>query len=461
MMARAYASERSSVVTDLVRDRALFVTMAFVLTVFGIVMIYSTSSIEGLIFESTNHNPGYYAFRQTIYAALGAVAAFVASRFDYHVWARQLIVPIFGVTLVLLGLVLTPFAGKDAYGATRWIGLGFFHLQPSEFAKITLILVAAGLIEDYQRGYVGDRMAFAYKIIGFLLFPLALILLEPDKGTVLVIGVTIVLMMFVAGLPLKRLFQLFGGVVAFILVLGFLDGYSRRRFIVTFNPWLDETDTGYQLVQGLRALGSGGLFGMGIGMGHQKYSYLPMAYNDFIYAIVGEELGLLGTLSVLVAFFLLIYFGFRIARNAPDLLGQLVAAGCTSILGVQLLVNVCGVLCIIPLSGKPIPFLSYGGSSIMGTLLLVGMVLSVARAAQADAGEGAYAAYDDAPAYQGYGARSGGLRVIRGGRSTSPSDIRASRELTQTYGSGRITTNRNGSRRIDLGPSASDRLRRR
>ena len=463
MMAQAYAGTRSSVVTDIVRDRALFVTVAFVLTVFGIVMIYSTSSIEGLIFESTNHNPSYYAFRQAIYAVLGAVVAFVASRFDYRVWARQLIIPIFGVTLLLLLAVLTSAAGKDAYGATRWLGLGFFHLQPSEFAKITLILVAAGLIEDYQTGYTGDGKTFAYKILGMLLVPLGLILIEPDKGTVLVIGVTIIIMMFVAGISLKRLVPMLGAGVLLILGLGLKDAYSRRRFLVALNPWIDPTGDGYQLVQGLRAIGSGGVFGTGLGMSHQKYSYLPMAYNDFIYAIVGEELGLVGTLSVLAMFFILIYLGFRLARNAPDLLGQLVAVGCTSILGVQLLINVCGVLCIIPLSGKPIPFLSYGGSSIMATLLLVGMVLSVARAAQADAGEGAYAAYDDAPAYQGYGAQPGRLRVIRGGGSgsTSPSDIRASRELTQTYGSGRITTNRNGSRRIDLGPSASDRLRRR
>ena len=461
MMTRGQAQARSLMAGEVVRDRILLILLAFVMTCFGLLMIYSASSIMAVTSADSNYDQFYYVKRQAILACGGLAMALVASRMDYHAWARTLRTPIAVLSALLLALVLTPLAGADAYGATRWVAIGPIHLQPSEFSKAAIIACGASLMEDWMGGYVDDRRDFVLKLFGMIGLPLFMILMQPDKGTVLVVGITLVLMLYIAGVPLKLVGSVFFAAVLFIGVLAMLDDYSRRRILIVVNPWLDQFDRGYQLIQGLYAFGAGGLFGVGLGMSRQKYYYLPMAHNDFIYAVVGEELGLVGTLGVLAAFFLLVYLGFRIARNAPDLCGRLIAAGCVSLLAIQLLVNVSGLLCIIPLSGKPIPFLSYGGSSIMSTLLMIGMVVSVSRQAQVAAGASDYDAYEAFGPAPALSAPSGRLRVVQGGRSTSPRDIRAERGLQQSYGAGRITTNRNGSRRIDLGPSASDRLRRR
>ena len=242
--------------------------------------------------------------------------------------------------------------------------------------------------------------------------------------------------------------------IAAIVALALRDSYSRARIMTMINPWVDEYGDGYQLIQGFYAFGSGGIFGVGLGTSRQKYSYLPMAHNDFIFAVIGEELGLVGTLCVLLAFFCLVWLGFRIARTAPDPSGTLIASGCVSLLAIQLLVNVCGVLGIIPLSGKPVPFISYGGSSIMSSLLLVGLVVSVSRASEAASAASAFVVHEG-----GYSPR--GFRVIEGGARNTPEDLRASRELQRSLGNARVSYNANGLRRIDLGPSASDRLRTR
>ena len=437
----------------------LFIAVVMGLTVFGMLMIFSASSINALNSESLNNDATYYLVRQGVYALVGIGAAIVLVCFDYHVWSQQWLPIIWVGTLLLLLLIYTPVAGRDAYGATRWLSLGPVSLQPSEFAKVTLVLMGATLCQEGAEGGLGD-LSWILKALALVLMPLVAILFEPDKGTVLIIALTMVIMAYFAGLiPGKWLAAFAGAVVGFIVLIAFASDYSRQRIITLVDPWKDPFDSGYQLIQGFYAFGSGGLFGVGLGMSRQKYAYLPMAHNDFIYAVIGEELGLVGTLAVLAAFCALVWLGYQIARNAPDISGRLIASGSVTLLTIQMLINVCGVLAIIPLSGKPIPFISYGGSSVMASLMLAGLVVSVARASGAPA-----TVYDERRSrfmvHDSDGASLGGLHVLSGGRGTTPDELRARQNLTQGLG-GRISTNANGLRRIDLGPSATDRLRTR
>ena len=305
-------------------------------------------------------------------------------------------------------------------------------------------------------------------------------------------------MAYLAGVP-RRYFKnalIAAGVI--VLLFALKDDYSRQRILTVFNPWKDEFGAGYQLIQGFYAFGSGGLFGVGIGMSRQKYFYLPMAHNDFIFAVIGEELGLMGTLGTLFGFAVVVWAGLQIARYAPDLTGRLVAAGCTSMILIQLFVNICGVLGLIPLSGKPIPFISYGGSSIISSLLLVGFIASVSRhsslpetvfderrrdmsisSARDDGADTQLSLVGEATprsartsnaAASGFSLVPGTssrtnrtssrpMRSSRAARSNSPEALRAEREAAESVGGGRVTVDSSGRRRIDLGPSASDRLR--
>lgn len=423
----------------------VFGVIVFVLTAFGLLMIYSASSITALTSEATGHNPTYYLTHQLGFVVAGTMVAIVIALNDYHVWSETLCLLILIATVGLLFAVIFTSAGQDAYGATRWISVGPLHLQPSEFAKASVILAAASALQRYYE-YDGDLTGLGIRLAVMVGLPLLLILLQPDKGTVCIVGATVAVMLFLAGMPLKYVLAVGGAAIAIVLALAFKDDYSRARIATMWDPWKDPDKSGYQVIQGLYAFGSGGLFGTGLGNSRQKYSYLPMAHNDFIYAVIGEELGLVGTLAVLALFALLIWIGFRIARSAPDLSGRLIASGCMTLLAIQLCINAGGVLCMIPLSGKPIPFISYGGSSIISTLILMGLVLSVARTSQASSSRG----------FTVHEGTAQSLRVIEGGLG-SPADGYGSRDAQGLMG--RISRNANGTRRIDLGPSASDRLR--
>ncbi|SDB95639.1 FtsW/RodA/SpoVE family cell cycle protein [Parafannyhessea umbonata] len=478
--------------------RLLFLGAVAFLALFGLTMIYSSSSITALSSADAHYNAAFYLQRQLLFGAVGIVLAFVIARFDYHLWVRKLLVVEWLVTLILLLLVLTPFAGSDAYGATRWIQVGPVNLQPSEFAKITLILVAANLISEYYEGTTYDSRELITFLVFGIVVPALLILRQPDKGTFTVVAVTLIIMLYFGGAPGKLCIGLLVLGIATLALVSYAQPYSRARIEIMMNPWSDPYDKGYQLVQGLYAFGSGGVFGVGIGMSKQKYSYLPMAYNDFIFAVVGEELGLVGTLGMVAAFVVLLWAGLKIARYAPDLAGQLAAVGCTFIIVAQMLLNVSGVLCMFPLSGKPIPFVSYGGSSIMSSLMLAGVVMSVSLQSKLPQTE-----YDDrrsewsvtsAPRQESFvgeptprSARRtsvplagtatsaeptrGRFTVLGGGRepgaeraggsSTSPEQLRREREMRARANGARVTSDRRGRTRIDLGPSASDRLRTR
>ena len=461
------------------QPRLVLLVSTAILVCFGLVMIYSASSISAMTSEDMGYNPFYYVQRQLGFAAAGVALAFIVSRIDYRAVVRNLQVPIWVVTIGMLAIIFTPIAGADAYGATRWISIGPFSFQPSEFAKITILISVSYLAQQYFIDQTIDQMEFFKKFAIAAVVPLALILAQPDKGSTLIIVGTLLVIGYLADVDRR--------VLATIAVAGFIgfaflslkDDYSRARVVTMLNPWADYYGAGYQLAQGFYAFGSGGIFGVGFGFSRQKYSYLPMAHNDFIFAVIGEELGFIGVLGLLAVFGALVWAGFKIARYAPDLTGRLIAAGCTSMFIIQAFVNIGGVLGLLPLSGKPLPFISYGGSTIMSSILMVGLLMSVSRQSRLPETE-----YDrqraswsiaeeqdtfDAPGFAGLTMVDGGVGVgtplPRSSRpkSSAQSSARPSRGVLRSRDDdapqGRITTDASGRRRIDLGPSASDRLR--
>ena len=461
------------------QPRLVLLVSTAILVCFGLVMIYSASSISAMTSEDMGYNPFYYVQRQLGFAAAGVALAFIVSRIDYRAVVRNFQVPIWIVTFGMLAIIFTPIAGADAYGATRWISIGPFSFQPSEFAKITILISVSYLAQQYFIDQTIDQMEFFKKFAIAALAPLLLILAQPDKGSTLIIVGTLLVIGYLADVDRR--------VLATIAVAGFIgfaflslkDDYSRARVVTMLNPWADYYGAGYQLAQGFYAFGSGGIFGVGFGFSRQKYSYLPMAHNDFIFAVIGEELGFIGVLGLLVVFGALVWAGFKIARYAPDLTGRLIAAGCTSMFIIQAFVNIGGVLGLLPLSGKPLPFISYGGSTIMSSILMVGLLMSVSRQSRLPETE-----YDrqraswsiaeeqdtfDAPGFAGLTMVDGGVGVgtplPRSSRpkSSAQSSARPSRGVLRSRDDdapqGRIMTDASGRRRIDLGPSASDRLR--
>jgi cell division protein FtsW len=476
--------------------RVVLYLSVFALVALGLLMIYSASSVMAAADPDCNYNAAYYLIRQGIFAAVGLGAAAVMSVIDYHVFADYLLPIIWAITVALLMLVIISSVGAGAYGAVRWLDLGFFSLQPSEFAKLTVILTAANVCKRYFEDGALSFGAFATIMAVAVGVPLFLIVVQPDKGTTIICAVTLVVMAYLDGFPSRPILVLLGCVIVLALILAFKDEYSRERVFTMLDPFQDPLDKGYQIIQGFYAFGTGGLFGVGVGLSRQKYSYLPMAHNDFIFAVIGEELGLAGTLGTLLGFFAFLWAGYQIARYAPDLTGRLVAAGCTSLLVIQLLVNVGGVLSLIPLTGKPIPFLSYGGSSIISSLMLVGMVSSISLHSSLPVTE-----YDERrqdwgltsePAHHyrsepslslvgeptprsqrqaGAATQTPPFSVVGGGRApsstplagtrrvTSPESLRAEREFSEAHAGGRVSVDGRGRRRIDLGPSASERLR--
>lgn len=439
--------------------RIVFLGTSLALLLFGMLMIYSASSILALTSEECQHNPAFYLIRQAGFAAVGIVIAVVLACVDYRVWRGGVIRGMCAAIVLLLLFVVV--VGNDANGATRWIAIGPFSLQPSEFAKVVILLVGARIAEKYFWEGSIDTMEALKLAAGGILLPLVLVLAQPDKGTTGVVLLTLLVMSYLAGVDGRYIAILCAGVLMAGIVFALKDEYSRARIFTMFNPFSDPDKSGYQLIKGFYAFGTGGLWGLGLGMSRQKYNYLPMAHNDFIFAVIGEELGLVGTVGMLAAFVLLLWAGFKIAQSAPDMAGKLIAAGCTSLMFIQLLLNVSGVLGAFPLTGKPVPFVSYGGSSVMSSLMLVGLVMSVSL--RSELPETSYEARRKrmrlatrehvADAYDGGvgvgrspSPRLANLRMVEGGDSRTAGTSREARPLPY--------------RRVDLGPSPSERLRK-
>lgn len=351
----------------------LFATLA--LLGFGIVMVFSASSVEAL---ADYHNAYYYLERQIVWAAIGLIGMVYLARLDYHRW-RSWAIPLFGLTMILLVAVLIPHVGRVVNGSRRWLGVSSLALQPSELSKLSLVLLFAVTLTRTKPQKLHDLRRGLWPHLVVLIITFVLILGEPDLGTAIALAATAAVMFFVGGIPWWQLAELGGVGIPAVLAAIFLSAYRRERFLAFLDPAKNPLSSGYHILQSLYALGSGGLFGTGLGRSSLKYFYLPERHTDFIFAIIGEELGFLGGLLVLVLFVLLAWRGYKIALEAPDALGTVLAVGLTTMILVQALINVGVVTASMPITGIPLPFISYGGSSLVFTLLGVGILLSISR----------------------------------------------------------------------------------
>lgn len=351
------------------------------LTNIGIIMVYSASAIISL--ERYN-DPYFFLKRQLVWVFLGLLGMLFAARINYRAFPK-LLKPALLFTLFLLVLVLFPQFGKAIAGAQRWLRIGDFTFQPSELAKLILILYMADTLSRKKEKIKNFTYGFLPPLI-ILGAIFILILLQPDLGTALIILVIILGMLFVSGVRLRHLFSLFLIALPSIWLLINKVGYRKRRILAFVDPWSDPRGAGFQIIQSLLALGSGGIFGRGLGEGTQKLFYLPAPHTDFIFAILGEELGFLGGVAVIILFGAFIYFGARIARRAPDLFGSLLALGITTWIGLQAMINIGVATGFLPTKGIPLPFISFGGSSLIFSLIGVGILLSISLQSHAPSG---------------------------------------------------------------------------
>ncbi|MDY4507395.1 MAG: putative lipid II flippase FtsW [Candidatus Faecousia sp.] len=351
-----------------------FLFLVLLLLTVGLTMLYSAS------YAQSEYDTGYaistkYLQKQGACALIGLAAMFFFSRIPVRFWYR-LAWPLYGVSIVLLLSVLV--IGQEVNGAKRWINLAGIQFQPSEVAKFTMILLFARLTRRYGQ----DAKRFRYGVLGFgmalmgILLPLAL---EKHLSAILLMGMVAVVMMFVAGTSPKWLMAGAAAAVVFVLVYIQFMGYAGDRVSAWLHPEQDPGDTGYQILQSLYAIGSGGLFGLGFGKSRQKYLYLPFQYNDYIFAICCEELGLVGALAIVALFAVTILRGYWIALHARDRFSTVLASGLVTLIAVQTILNLCVVTNLLPSTGISLPFFSYGGTALAVNLGEMGIVLQISR----------------------------------------------------------------------------------
>jgi cell division protein FtsW len=343
----------------------------------GMVMIYSASGIYAL---NQFKDSMYFLKRHLLFILLGVLSTFFVMSFDYRKLKRYAR-PALWVAIFLLVLVLVPHIGREVSGARRWFRFKFISFQPSSFACIALIIYVADYIERKGNFIRTIRWGLA-PVMAVLGFVSLLILVEPDLGTTLAIGAVVFIMLYVSGVRLTYLGSILLSAVPALYFLIFSVPYRRMRILAFLNPWADPQGSGFQIIQSQVALGSGGIFGVGLGHSQQKLFYLPAAHTDFIFSIIGEELGLIGTLGVIVLFVMFIKQGLMIVKHAPDRFGYFLSLGLVLLVSLKAMVNI-GVSCgVLPTKGLPLPFISYGGSSFMFDMVSVGLLMNVARAGE-------------------------------------------------------------------------------
>ncbi len=352
--------------------RYLFMGSALFLTALGLVMIYSASSVTATVREGASW---HFFARQLGFVAVGAILAALLARFDYRLFRERARQVWWGANILL---VVVLALGVVRGGARRWIDLGFFNLQPSELAKIACILLVSAIALEWQRGRTDEKQMLWQALIATAV-PAILIILQPDLGTTMTLVAAVAFVLLLAGISWSWVGITFAAAAGLATIMIAIAPYRMKRVTAFLDPFADPLGKGYQSVQALYAFGSGGLEGVGLALSRQKFFYLPEAHTDFILAIIGEEIGLIGTLTVLAAFAIFVWSGFRIATGARDGYGRLVAGGITGMLAFQAFLNMAAVTGILPVTGKPLPFLSYGGSSMIVTMICVGLVLSVSE----------------------------------------------------------------------------------
>lgn len=350
----------------------LFYVTLFLISV-GLVMIYSTSAI---LAQERFGDATYFLKRELLWIAFGMVALYVGYRLPYPIWGKGA-TWILLLAFLLLVLVLIPSIGHQVGGARRWLKFGSFGLQPSEVTKYAIIIFFARWISKHQEVLKSFTKGFIPSITILGLF-VGLILIEPDLGTAVGVGVVGLILLFVGGIRVRYLLSLFLLTLP-ILYFFIMDvPYRRARILAFLDPWKDPKGVGFQIIQSFIALGSGGLTGVGLGESRQKLFYLPEAHTDFIFSIIGEELGFLGVLVVCLAFVFLFILGFRIALKTKDLMGHLMGLGIISLMALQTVVNIGVVTGTLPTKGLPLPFISFGGSSLVLAMGGIGILMNLA-----------------------------------------------------------------------------------
>ena len=354
--------------------RRALLLVTFILIMLGIVMVYSTSAIYA---KETYGDSAYFLKRHLVYLCLGLLLSgwvLTVEPQQIRRWSK----PLMAFTLLLLLAVLVPGVGHKVSGARRWFRLGWVSLQPSEFAQTAVILYLADLLtrkrsqlENFFHGMLPPLIVVGITIL--------LILAEPDLGTSVATATVALILLFIAGVPLKVLAPILLSAIPAVAGLVMMKPYRVRRIVSYLNPWADPEGAGFQLIQSLVALGSGGLFGVGLGESRQKLFYLPAAHTDFIFSVIGEELGFIGATVILILLGFLFWYGIRLALSAPDGFGLLVGLGIVMLLALETLVHIGVATGAIPTKGLPLPFISYGGSSLIANLVSIAVLLNVAR----------------------------------------------------------------------------------
>ena len=345
-----------------------------VISIFGLIMITSSSYVWA---EYKFDDPLKYFKHQALFLVISIILMIVVSKIDYHIYfnkANMLLI----ISLVLLVLVLIPGIGSVRNGSRSWFGIGSFGIQPSEFSKLILIIFTAKYLYKNEKKLKNIKKG-VLPILGLTILVFGLIMLQPDFGTGVVLIMIIVGMLFVAGVDFKFFLKI--GVVGLIGIVGLIAvaPYRLKRILSFLNPWEDPLGSGFQIIQSLYAIGPGGLFGYGLGNSRQKHFYLPEPQTDFIFSIISEEFGFMGVLIVSILFIVIIFTGFKIAMKCGDLFGKYLVFGITFWIAFQALLNLMVVVGLIPVTGVTLPFLSYGGSSLLILFIAIGIILNVSR----------------------------------------------------------------------------------
>lgn len=361
-------------------DFILCITVLLLLSL-GIIMVLSASAPSAL---STTGSSYTYVKKQLLFAIAGLFVMFFLSKVDYRFYKKYYWYIYFASWIILL-LVVVPGLGYAVKGATRWIKIGGFQFQPSELTKIGMIIFFAGYLSDHKNELQEFKRGFL-KPLAFLIPPIGILYVVQNHFSVsLVIGVVVLVIMFMAGCRLK--YFLIVGIVGISAILGLLgvmqmkgsESFRLDRISTYFDPWADAQGTGYQTVQSLYAIGSGGMFGLGLGNSKQKYLYIPEPHNDFIFSILAEELGFFGCILVIALFAIFIWRGILVSMRAKDMFGSLVAIGITTLIAIQAVINIAVVTGTVPTTGMSLPFFSYGGTALLLLLANVGILLNISR----------------------------------------------------------------------------------
>ncbi len=350
-----------------------FLALVLLLSAIGLLMMFSASYVRA---NYETGNSVYYFVRQLTFVGIGLVIMFVASRFSCHLW-QKLAKIVYGVSIVLLVAVLV--VGESAGGAKRWVELPLLgRFQPSEVAKFGLICMLAAMAAQYKEKMADWRYG-VLRLGGVVLVILGLVALEKHLSAIMIIGLVSLVMMYVGGVKKRWIFLAIALAVGFLVLYVSVMGYAGDRITAWLNPEADAQNTGYQVLQSQYAIGSGGLFGLGFGRGRQKHLYLPEEHNDYIFAVVCEELGLIGALGIIILFAMLILRGYWIAMHAADRFSTMLGVGLTTLLAVQVVLNMGVVSNLLPSTGVGLPFFSYGGTSALMNLGEMGIMLSISR----------------------------------------------------------------------------------